>query len=116
MCRDTAAAVGATTLEGGKAPDTAATAPLHGAPAELASRAEREEVSAQGPLQVGRGGRGGFAGMVGVWDCGACCLWGVLVGQRAAMGCSASTMLRIGELLRPGVVVMLCVLQPQRAQ
>lgn len=77
MCRDTAAAVGATTLEGGKAPDTAATAPLHGAPAELASREEREEVSAQGPLQVGRGGRGGFCGKggsVGLW--GVLPVWG----------------------------------------
>ena len=53
-CRDTAAEVGRTTLEGGKAPDTAASPTLvaPGAPDELLSRAEREEVSAQGPLQA----------------------------------------------------------------
>ncbi len=44
--------MGSTTLEGGKAPDTASLAPAGGAPAELAQRAEREEVSAQGPLQA----------------------------------------------------------------
>lgn len=51
-CRDTAAEVGRTTLEGGKEADTSALAPSHGAPDELQSRAEREEISAQGPLQV----------------------------------------------------------------